>query len=42
MDRTPAWAVPDRHIHYANLVFHLPDHDAGLAGMSRHPIKNSG
>ncbi len=32
----------DRHIHHANLVFHLPDHDAGLARVRRHPVQNAG
>ena len=32
----------DRHIHHANLVFHLPDHDAGLASVGCHPMQNSG
>ena len=31
----------NRHVHHANLVFHLPDHDAGLASVGRHPMQNS-
>jgi len=32
----------DYHIHHANLVFHLADHDAGFASVGRHPMQNSG
>src|SRR3984957_18370001 len=32
----------DRHIHHANLVFHLPDHNVGLASVGRHPMQHSG
>ena len=30
----------DGHIDHANLVFHLPHHDAGLARVRGHPVQN--
>src|SRR5438128_134763 len=30
------------HIDYPDLIFHLPNHDAGLARVRRHPVQNAG
>ena len=32
----------NRHVDHANLVFHLPDHDPGLARVRRHPVQHAG
>jgi hypothetical protein len=32
----------DRHIDHADLVLHLPDHDAGFARVCRHPVQDPG
>ena len=42
MDLTPGMSRSDRHVHDTNLILHLPDHNACLAGMGRHPMENSG
>ena len=41
MDADAGMGRTDRHVDYANLVFHLADHDTCLAGMDRHPMENS-
>ena len=32
----------DRHIDHADFVLYLPDHDAGLARVGRHPVQHAG
>src|SRR5712691_2290055 len=31
----------DRHVDHTDLVFHLPDHNAGFARVRRHPVQNA-
>ena len=40
--RTPEWAAPIAILIDADFVLHLPDHDARLAGVGRHPVKHAG
>ena len=32
----------DRHVDHADFVLDLPDHDAGLARVRRHPVQHAG